>query len=813
MCKVAPGLGKWIRRTTAAAVIAGFVPSACLPAWAGDIFAQTATQQADTVESWIAQLDSPNEADRKTAADALASLGREAASAVRPLSALLHDKSGTVRAAGARALWLIEGRTEDTLAVLTELLVFGEPKERQIASYVLGTMGQPAKPALPALRKAMRSNFMLVRVHAAEAVSRISPEDREAVQTLITSLTDQNPDVRATAATALGDVPPSDRQRVSPALVTALSDESELVRTAAEVALMSFNNEAPVDNNVVEADAEQTPEEIVTADSESSPAEAIGNPFAMLEATETTPAPETPAEPQPTETVEAPLESAFGELPAEPAVEELPMPTEVPVASTNGFQPETDLSQPSSTVQPLDLSQQDLPDELRQAIVNLTNIEPRVRQEAAIKISWLGQKAAAAAPMLLELVGDENDAVSAHIAKAIYDVDPSLAEHSVSTLTDLLHSVQPGNRSLAAYFLGQIGEASKPALPTLKRIAESSEGMDRLHLAEALTRIAPTDGWAADVLLNALTDPNAEVRVYAAYALGEMAPHHSDRIVPQLLAATEDQHEDVRTAADLSLAEFPMPTEEDLLAKFADANTTPSEGAIPSESPAEVGETPVGNPFAENPFANTETPATPEVESTETPVDNPFEENAFAQINPPAPSPVGSVTLPGTNRGATGEFDDRLKPITSLTANIAPRMRDDDGKRQQLPSNYGARYLAGKGKDYSPRGRSRPWMITSVQYAASGVCHRPLYFEEVNLERYGHNWCMLQPAVSAAAFFGRVPLLPYMIGAEPPCECRSDLGYYRPGSCAPFQKHCMPWSLKGGLLQAGVTTGLFFAIY
>jgi hypothetical protein len=111
--------------------------------------------------------------------------------------------------------------------------------------------------------------------------------------------------------------------------------------------------------------------------------------------------------------------------------------------------------------------------------------------------------------------------------------------------------------------------------------------------------------------------------------------------------------------------------------------------------------------------------------------------------------------------------------------------------------------------DYQPRA----WPQTTFTWTASGLCHRPLYFEDVQLERYGHSWGpYLQPIVSGAHFFLTVPLLPYKMGLYPPNECIYTLGYYRPGSCAPYLIDPLPLSVRAGLLQAGVWTGGAFLI-
>jgi len=106
--------------------------------------------------------------------------------------------------------------------------------------------------------------------------------------------------------------------------------------------------------------------------------------------------------------------------------------------------------------------------------------------------------------------------------------------------------------------------------------------------------------------------------------------------------------------------------------------------------------------------------------------------------------------------------------------------------------------------------RKAPTPITFT-WKASALCHKPLYFEDVQLERYGHSCCpVLQPICSGVRFWLTIPILPYLMGTYPPNECIYDLGYYRPGSCAPHMLQPIPISLRGGLIQAGATVGFFY---
>jgi hypothetical protein len=98
-------------------------------------------------------------------------------------------------------------------------------------------------------------------------------------------------------------------------------------------------------------------------------------------------------------------------------------------------------------------------------------------------------------------------------------------------------------------------------------------------------------------------------------------------------------------------------------------------------------------------------------------------------------------------------------------------------------------------------------------WTASSLCHKPLYFEEQQLERYGHTaHPCIQPFVSGAHFFGNIAVLPYKMGMNPLFECQYALGFYRPGSCAPRLLHAIPLSPEGAAAQGAVAIGLPFIL-
>ena len=102
----------------------------------------------------------------------------------------------------------------------------------------------------------------------------------------------------------------------------------------------------------------------------------------------------------------------------------------------------------------------------------------------------------------------------------------------------------------------------------------------------------------------------------------------------------------------------------------------------------------------------------------------------------------------------------------------------------------------------------RSFIPAAFQWKAPGHCHKPLYFEQVQLERYGHDaGPVMQPLISTAHFFANIAVMPYKMGIHPPHECQYSLGYFRPGNCAPYMLQPIPLSLRGAAVQAGVVTG------
>jgi hypothetical protein len=175
---------------------------------------------------------------------------------------------------------------------------------------------------------------------------------------------------------------------------------------------------------------------------------------------------------------------------------------------------------------------------------------------------------------------------------------------------------------------------------------------------------------------------------------------------------------------------------------------------------------------------------------------------------PPASSAPGTLPTirPGDQLAAGGGFQqepcptkDEFKPIGSITNRIAASAGDVP---VECPID-----------DRTETSTSRGYAQTTFTWKASGLCHKPLYFEEEALERYGHSTGPFsQPIVSGAHFFASVPLLPYTMGMDPPWECKYALGHYRPGSCAPYIVPPVPLNPQGAVVGGATAAGLILVL-
>jgi hypothetical protein len=172
-----------------------------------------------------------------------------------------------------------------------------------------------------------------------------------------------------------------------------------------------------------------------------------------------------------------------------------------------------------------------------------------------------------------------------------------------------------------------------------------------------------------------------------------------------------------------------------------------------------------------------------------------------AQPGGPLPPPAGPSATASDPCAAAVE-----KPMSALGIYIGL-------SSGELPVDHAAACWESMNVSRGASATARCWPGLVYHWDATALCHRPLYFEEINLERHGYGCCAcLQPVASAAHFFGTVPALPYCMAAECPSECVYTLGHYRPGSCPPWRCHWRPCDPLAVAAEGGVLTGMIFLI-
>lgn len=188
----------------------------------------------------------------------------------------------------------------------------------------------------------------------------------------------------------------------------------------------------------------------------------------------------------------------------------------------------------------------------------------------------------------------------------------------------------------------------------------------------------------------------------------------------------------------------------------------------------------------------------------------PQTESSFSDLPPVTPrrSPLFGPSIYGENRIASfGDNKILLPPLISPTTNPS-----DIGSKK-LPEDFSGDQLVLKELLREGPDRGEDWALTAYFWHAPNTYSHPLYFEDVMLERHGHQrFPALQPLISGGRFFATIPMLPYLMTINPACDYDYHLGHFRPGSCAPGLMQRPPYVRRAAVVQAAATAGAFIAI-
>jgi hypothetical protein len=243
-------------------------------------------------------------------------------------------------------------------------------------------------------------------------------------------------------------------------------------------------------------------------------------------------------------------------------------------------------------------------------------------------------------------------------------------------------------------------------------------------------------------------------------------------------------------------------------AQATQPSVTPPNDPFESRQPAPFGN-PQRDPFAEGdpgrPIPSGQ--STPRAEPMPIPQsdDTPFKAEPMPPRDSSSPSNTVDAETAESRARSLEDCDEALAELrakTLSTIELDIRVIGSEGRDFPVECTFGD-------EAFTPR----QWHHLTYAWHASSVCHKPLYFEDVQLERYGHeHGHFLQPAVSALHFFGNLAILPWNMGLKTPDECVYALGHYRPGNCAPYYIDPIGATWRSALFQGAAVTGVVAVI-
>jgi hypothetical protein len=180
--------------------------------------------------------------------------------------------------------------------------------------------------------------------------------------------------------------------------------------------------------------------------------------------------------------------------------------------------------------------------------------------------------------------------------------------------------------------------------------------------------------------------------------------------------------------------------------------------------------------------------------------------------------PVGKIDLRKAVVTPVVEKSDsnQPKPVKTLEPNEftalamkLPDLSDEDGKKIDTPNDVALAMMQHR-KPFNVVGIARaPWQASRDSYP---FYHKPLWFEDPNMERCGRGWGPLTTTVSAIRASANIPILPYRFTAEKPWSCVRTLP-----DCTVCEKfgceaYLPPWSLGAAAVQAAATVGVIYIV-
>ncbi len=474
---------------------------------------------------------------------------RQETRTVSSSSAAREERGGT---ATSRSTRNISRRSDSDLDELLETLQSGDVEEKAVAGRALGEIGENA--VAPAL-EVLESNDQEQRANAAFALAEmvdLAPEAQaEVTPPLVEALKDNYWRARANAAIALGNLRNGDSDAFG-GLRSTLSDDDPRVRAAATYAIGELGVD-PAESVPVLAERlaqDEVPDVRVVA----------ANALAMTGAAEAVPALQRAVEDEHWEVSYASM-SALGLL-RENAIDALPvlidatarLPRFRAIVPAQSVKMILEGAGPAYNAEPEILSA--LSQRLDTIVRAVTLTDQRygcpAASSLAILMQWLPSERPRIAAGLARLPSQRQEGARAFIGDLVLPAFVAMAEVRNQSDSAFLSKLEDPDRNVrwaAASALGFID--SERAIPALAAALADEDAMVQVAAARSLAHLDPE---SVGVLVDVLGHENPAARVHAAFALASIGRGAGEEdVVPALRDALRDDEFRVRYAMSCAL--------------------------------------------------------------------------------------------------------------------------------------------------------------------------------------------------------------------------------------------------------------------
>jgi len=459
------------------------------------------------------------------------------ASAVEALAAATTHPDARVRRASVRTLRRLSDTPEQLAPLLCKQLADGDPSVVMPALHTLADMDAEAVPMLLEAIKEPKSRYW-----ATVALTEIGPEAAPAVEPLSRLALEGETEERMQSLLALAAIGEK-AAAAAPAMIKTLESDDNSLRFAAAFALGSVRAEgADAALKRVSEDSDQFLAEVASwalarihPDDKALVDEAVRRLRVGLQSQ------------RPNERAAALSGlSVLAETLDEPVRRTLAAEF---AAALSDSVPEVGLSGGAALIRLGPSSVEVLREKLS---------DPALRPQVLEILAALGAAAKPAVDDLVRALDDGNPNVRGDAALAIAAVGADGATAVPSLLAMLADgSAVPGTRYAAAYALGRIGPAAKPAVEQLESLSGSQDEVMATVAVWALLKINPAESAllerAIPKLRKALRSDRELVRLESAVALGDIGQAASSAVPMLELVAEEDSSRAVRDAAAVAL--------------------------------------------------------------------------------------------------------------------------------------------------------------------------------------------------------------------------------------------------------------------